>query len=154
MGRRGIEVETEPIKLKTRRLTMRQIECARLVAEGLTSKEIARQLRLSPSTVDNHISAAMATLEIAKRSEIRNFFPRDISLKDRPDEDVLIKSDKNSDADYSKYFSESLKDPERGFFDRHLKEIYVYSFLFISALFFIFWLFVIVSVKLFQILTG
>jgi DNA-binding NarL/FixJ family response regulator len=44
------------------RLTERQIEVVRLLSLGCTVKEAAKILRLSPSTVDNHKSAAMARL--------------------------------------------------------------------------------------------
>jgi DNA-binding CsgD family transcriptional regulator len=49
------------------RLTDRQRDCLQLVAQGYTSKEIGRQLNLSPSTVDNHILAAMQILEAPSR---------------------------------------------------------------------------------------
>jgi hypothetical protein len=39
----------------TDRLSERQKQCLELVAAGYTSKQIARQLNLSPSTVDNHL---------------------------------------------------------------------------------------------------
>ena len=42
------------------RLSERQIEVVRLLSLGCTVKEAAAILRLSPSTVDNHKSAAMA----------------------------------------------------------------------------------------------
>lgn len=51
------------------RLTDRQKDCLRLVAHGYTSKEIGRQLDLSPSTVDNHILAATQLLGAASRAE-------------------------------------------------------------------------------------
>lgn len=50
-------------------LSPRQLECLALVAEGLTSKEIARRLSLSPSTVDSHISAAVRQLGCVTRAE-------------------------------------------------------------------------------------
>jgi FixJ family two-component response regulator len=40
------------------RLTLRQKDCLRLVAQGYTSKEIGRELGISYSTVDNHLLAA------------------------------------------------------------------------------------------------
>ncbi|MEK6542625.1 MAG: helix-turn-helix transcriptional regulator [Pseudomonadota bacterium] len=49
------------------RFSPRQIECLTLVHEGLTSKEIALRLGVSPSTVDNHVSAAMALLDTESR---------------------------------------------------------------------------------------
>jgi DNA-binding CsgD family transcriptional regulator len=55
--------------LITDRLTERQKDCLRLVAQGYTSKEIGRQLDLSPSTVDNHILAATQVLGAMSRAE-------------------------------------------------------------------------------------
>lgn len=58
----------EPNVSQIGRLTTRQRECARLVAQGMTSKEIAQVLQISPSTVDNHINAALTSLGVSKRS--------------------------------------------------------------------------------------
>jgi DNA-binding NarL/FixJ family response regulator len=44
------------------RLTRRQIDILKLVAQGLASKEIARQLNISAGTVDNIIAAIISTL--------------------------------------------------------------------------------------------
>lgn len=55
------------------RLTDRQKDCLRLVAQGFTSKEIGRQLDLSPSTVDNHILLATQALGAASRAEAARF---------------------------------------------------------------------------------
>ena len=43
-------------------LTERQTEIVRLLSLGCTVKEIAKILKLSPSTVDNHKTAAMARM--------------------------------------------------------------------------------------------
>ena len=43
-------------------LTERQKDCLRLVGQGFTSKEIGRELDLSPSTVDNHVASAVPVL--------------------------------------------------------------------------------------------
>jgi DNA-binding CsgD family transcriptional regulator len=51
------------------RLTERQKECLRLVARGYTSKEIGRQVGISPATVDNHVRAALDTLQVESRAE-------------------------------------------------------------------------------------
>jgi DNA-binding CsgD family transcriptional regulator len=51
------------------RLTERQKECLRLVAQGYTSKEIGRTLDLSPSTVDNHILTAVQSMSANTRGE-------------------------------------------------------------------------------------
>jgi DNA-binding CsgD family transcriptional regulator len=49
------------------RLTERQKDCLRLVAQGYTSKEIGRALDLSPSTVDNHILTAVQSMSAHSR---------------------------------------------------------------------------------------
>lgn len=51
------------------RLTERQKDCLRLVAQGYTSKEIGRVLDLSPSTVDNHILTAVQSMNANSRGE-------------------------------------------------------------------------------------
>lgn len=51
------------------KLSDRQVQCLELVNEGLTSKEIARELGLSPSTIDNHIGSAVRQLGCANRQE-------------------------------------------------------------------------------------
>ena len=51
------------------RLTERQKDCLRLVAQGYTSKEIGRALDLSPSTVDNHILTAVQSMNASSRGE-------------------------------------------------------------------------------------
>ena len=51
------------------RLTERQKDCLRLVAQGYTSKEIGRVLDLSPSTIDNHILTAVQSMSATSRGE-------------------------------------------------------------------------------------
>lgn len=48
-------------------LTNRQREILGLLDEGLTSKEIARRLWISPATVRNHVSAVLAALHVHTR---------------------------------------------------------------------------------------
>lgn len=48
-------------------LSDRQTEILILVGKGLTSKEIARTLSISPSTVDNHVKAAVDRLGARNR---------------------------------------------------------------------------------------
>ncbi|MBT0666927.1 helix-turn-helix transcriptional regulator [Novosphingobium profundi] len=50
-------------------LSNRQIECLRLVMDGKSSKEIARELEIAPSTVDNHIKLALARLNCETRRQ-------------------------------------------------------------------------------------
>ena len=50
-------------------LTTRQIEILRLLADGLGNPEIASRLHLSPKTVEHHVSAVLAKLEVSSREE-------------------------------------------------------------------------------------
>lgn len=49
-------------------LSGRQLDCMTLVKEGLTTKQIARELGISPRTVDQHIGAALGNLGCANRT--------------------------------------------------------------------------------------
>jgi len=50
-------------------LTLRQQRLMRLVAKGLTNKEIAEELRLSEFTVKNHMSRILKQLDARNRSQ-------------------------------------------------------------------------------------
>lgn len=51
------------------RLSRREAECLAMVADGLTSKQIARRLALSPKTIDLHIARACWRLGVATRAQ-------------------------------------------------------------------------------------
>lgn len=51
-------------------LTPREVEVLRLIAEGLTSREIAQQLVLSPKTVDRHRENIMTKLNLHSRVDL------------------------------------------------------------------------------------
>lgn len=51
------------------RLTDRQIDVLRRMAQGSSNKEIAQALNLSPATVKTHAAAIIATLGVANRTE-------------------------------------------------------------------------------------
>lgn len=51
------------------KLTDRQRECLVLVAQGYETKEIARQIGLSPDTVDMHVKNALKRLGVSSRRE-------------------------------------------------------------------------------------
>jgi DNA-binding NarL/FixJ family response regulator len=51
-------------------LTPRQLEIARLAAQGLTNREIAEALFLTEKTVGHHVSAVLAKLDVRRRGDI------------------------------------------------------------------------------------
>ena len=51
-------------------LTMREQEVARLVAEGLSNREIAETLMVSPKTVERHVTNVLAKLDLRNRVEL------------------------------------------------------------------------------------
>ena len=51
------------------RLSRRQSEILRLVAHGMTDKQVARELGLSPRTVEMHVALAMRALDCGNRTE-------------------------------------------------------------------------------------
>jgi DNA-binding NarL/FixJ family response regulator len=53
-------------------LTPRQLQLIRLVASGLTNKEIAANLNLSQFTVKNHLHRVMRQMEAANRHDAIN----------------------------------------------------------------------------------
>ena len=50
-------------------LTARQVEVLRLLNDGLTNAELAERLYLSVKTIDHHVSAILAKLEVGKRRD-------------------------------------------------------------------------------------
>ena len=50
-------------------LSAREQEVLRLLAEGLTDREIAGALAISPRTVESHVSAVLRKLEVRNRAE-------------------------------------------------------------------------------------
>jgi DNA-binding CsgD family transcriptional regulator len=50
-------------------LTNRQLEILELLTENLTNAEIATRLHISPKTVDHHVSAVLARLDVSSRDE-------------------------------------------------------------------------------------
>jgi RNA polymerase sigma factor (sigma-70 family) len=51
-------------------LTAREQEVLRLIARGYSYKEIARELTISPKTVETHVSAVLRKLQLSNRHEL------------------------------------------------------------------------------------
>ena len=54
-------------------LTQRETEVLRHVAKGLSSRQIATRLAISPRTVENHVSAALRKLQLGNRVELARY---------------------------------------------------------------------------------
>ena len=54
-------------------LTARELEVLKLLARGLTNREIASVFQISESTVKNHVNHLLAKLEVADRTEAVSF---------------------------------------------------------------------------------
>ncbi|OOL27436.1 response regulator receiver protein [Rhodococcus rhodochrous] len=54
-------------------LTERETEVLRLVAKGLSAKQIAARLTLSHRTVENHVQATLRKLQLANRVELTRY---------------------------------------------------------------------------------
>ncbi|HUN61514.1 MAG TPA: response regulator transcription factor [Candidatus Sulfotelmatobacter sp.] len=67
--RRGKVDPTDTPCSSQKALTPRQLQLVRLVAEGLTNKEIAANLHLSQFTVKNHLRRVMRQVEAASRHD-------------------------------------------------------------------------------------
>ncbi len=61
--------ENDPYRL----LSSREREVLRYLAQGYTNSEIARQMSLSPKTIDTYRSRIMSKLDIHKKSELVNY---------------------------------------------------------------------------------
>ena len=61
--------QAQPASHLTTKLTGREVDVLRLVARGCTNADIAARLHLSEGTVRNHVSALLAKLEVADRTQ-------------------------------------------------------------------------------------
>lgn len=66
----------DEIEKRVARLTQGQLDCLCLVAEHLSSKEIAVELRISPHTVDQRIRGALAVLGVDRRAQAARIVAR------------------------------------------------------------------------------
>ncbi len=56
---------------KRRNLTSRHREVLRMIQQGLTDREIAEKLFISPKTVGHHVSAILAAFRVTHRQDLR-----------------------------------------------------------------------------------
>ena len=100
---------------RLQRLTPRQKDCLRLVARGLQSKSIARELGISPLRVDKHISDSRKILGVSDRAEaarllgvweqqgmaLNDAWPRGAPLSGLPSTPDLLSNSHDDDAEDS-----------------------------------------------------
>jgi DNA-binding NarL/FixJ family response regulator len=67
----------EPSRLGPPRLTPREMEVLRLVAKGLTARDAAERLGVSPRTVQNHVHNVLGKLQLRNRVELTRFAVRE-----------------------------------------------------------------------------
>jgi two-component system NarL family response regulator len=63
--------------LVERRLTEREVEVLRLVARGMSNKEIAGELVIAQNTVKNHVRNILEKLELRSRTEAAMYAVRE-----------------------------------------------------------------------------
>jgi DNA-binding NarL/FixJ family response regulator len=69
-GLTAVPAKRRPTTLtNTAGLTTRQLEVLRLLGDGLTNAELAERLYLSIKTVDHHVSAVLAKLQVGTRRD-------------------------------------------------------------------------------------
>ncbi|WP_231851680.1 response regulator transcription factor [Modestobacter italicus] len=66
----GVPARKDAERCAADQLTERQRDVALLVAEGLSNREIASRLFLSPATVKSHITAALRRFDIRTRTQL------------------------------------------------------------------------------------
>jgi DNA-binding NarL/FixJ family response regulator len=59
---------TSPARGNPFGLTAREIDVLRLVTQGLTTTQIAEQLKISPRTADAHLRSIYSKLEVSSRA--------------------------------------------------------------------------------------
>jgi DNA-binding NarL/FixJ family response regulator len=59
-------------------LSRRETEVLRLLGEGLSNREIAERLFISPKTVEHHVSRIYAKLDLASRAEAAAYAVRNL----------------------------------------------------------------------------
>lgn len=67
---RYAEIANRTHMRRSDRLTDRENQIARMVAVGMSNKQIARELSISPATVKNHVHAILGKFDLSRRSAI------------------------------------------------------------------------------------
>ena len=65
----AMDASAAPPSFITEQLSEREVEVLRLLAAGLSNRDIAQQLHLSEGTVRNHVSAIIAQLGVGDRTQ-------------------------------------------------------------------------------------
>ena len=76
MRSHGPEDMEDEMSARVARLTQGQLDCLCLVAEHLSSKEIAVELNISPHTVDQRIRGALSVLGVERRTQAARIVAR------------------------------------------------------------------------------
>lgn len=65
----SVQFEKNDAALRSLGVTAREYETLELLAAGLSNKEIARKLDVSPNTVKTHVSKLYEKLEVSRRTQ-------------------------------------------------------------------------------------
>ena len=72
MPRRGRGTSTLPVGLRALGVTSREVDVLALVADGLSNREVAARLHLSPRTVERHVGTLLDRTGAADRAALRD----------------------------------------------------------------------------------
>jgi DNA-binding CsgD family transcriptional regulator len=83
-----LALRTVPHLDRRRVLTERQMELAKLVARGLSSRQIGELLHISPRTVNNHLARIYARLGVSRRVALATWLTQTrVDPADTPDQE-------------------------------------------------------------------
>jgi DNA-binding NarL/FixJ family response regulator len=73
----GSRQAAEPVSDPAQVLSGQEWRIAQLVAEGLTNKQVAAEVFLSPKTIEHHLSAIYRKLGVRSRTQLAQLFVRE-----------------------------------------------------------------------------